>query len=321
VKLRKILSLGFKVAISASLLYFLFTKVDIASVGNVLTQAHISYLFIGWLSYMAIMALCSMRWRVFTAPLGFNHGIYKLLLYSFAGAFFNMFLPTSLGGDVGRAYYLSRKASSKSKKQKGKGRGLSAAIVSVIADRFMGFFALLIIASCALLVRPDVVSALPPLITTMVLWTLAVLLFAMLVPFFFGKYLKRFGKTVLDSMVYWKKPFILINALFFSILIQLLDVVVNIFIGFSLDLNIPILYYFILTPLTIVASMFPASVAGLGVREGSYVYLLSAVGVPEETGMAVALGWLFIILTGSIIGAIILVTGILEVPWEHGRTD
>jgi len=321
VKLRKILSFGFKVAISASLLYFLFTKVDIVSVKNVLVQASFFYLFLGWLSYMAIMAFCSMRWRIFTVPLGFTQGIYKLLLYSFAGAFFNMFLPTSLGGDVGRAYYLSRKASSKPKKQKGKNRGLSEAIVSVMADRAMGFFALLIIASCVLLIRPDIASALPPLIAPIVLWSLAVLIIAMLVPFFFRKYLKRFGKIIRDAMVYWEKPFILINAIFISIVIQLLDVVVNIFIGFSLDLNIPILYYFILTPLTIVASMFPASVAGLGVREGSYVYLLSAVGVPEATGMAVALGWLFIVITGSIIGAVILVTGTLEVPWEHGRTD
>jgi len=317
VKLRKILSFGFKLVISASLLYFIFTKVDITSVGKVLSQARFPYLFLGWLSYMAIMVLCSMRWRVFTKPLGFKHGIYKLILYSFAGAFFNMFLPTSLGGDVGRAYYLSRKPG----RQKGKIRGLSAAVVSVMADRAMGFFALLIIASCVILVRPDAASNLPPIITTIILLALAVLIFTILIPFFFGKYVKRIGKVIREAMVYWEKPLILIKALSFSLVIQLLDVVVNIFIGFSLDLNISILYYFILTPLTIVASMFPASVAGLGVREGSYVYLLLAVGVPEARGMAIALGWLFIVVTGSIIGAVILVTGILEVPWEHGKTD
>ncbi len=323
--LRKFLSLLFKVSVSGFLLYFLFTRIDISSVGSVLGRAHTGGLLLGWVCYMVIMLACSVRWRMLTVPLGFRQGFYDLTLFMFAGAFFNLFLPTSLGGDVGRAYYLARGEGSPDHREGGGapggrrvGPGLRRAVVSVLVDRGMGMMALLIIASAALSLYPSATSPLPPLFSRLTVSMTAVLAALGIAPFFLGRAISRLGRVAGDIAAYWERPGVLVKVLAVSLLIQVFDVLVNIAIGYSLDLHIPILYYFVLTPLILVASMFP-SLAGLGVREGAYVYLLSAVGVHEATALAVAVGWLIIVVTASIIGAVIIISGILDVPWEYGR--
>lgn len=315
--LRKTLSVAFKIAVSGSLLYILFTKIPISTVGGALRDARPSYLFLGWLCFMGIMLACSVRWMTLTAHLGFPQGFYDLTLYMFAGSFFNLFLPTSLGGDVGRAYYLARGADIPPDAP-GAGTGLRRAFITVLIDRGMGLVALLFIASAALSLYPSHTLPLPPSFKHLTVSATALVTVLGIIPFFLGGMIGGLGRAFDEFVSYWKRPDVLTRVLVLSLAIQLCDVVINITVGYSLDLNVPLLYYFVLTPLILVASMFP-SLAGLGVREGAYVYLLSAVGVPEAKAMAVALGWLFIMATSSIIGAFILVTGILNVPWEYGR--
>src|SRR5262249_44370449 len=85
----------------------------------------------------------SLRWRQLARPLGFDQGLGAYVGFYFVGNFFNLVLPTSVGGDVARAWYLGR----------GTGRG-SAAAMCVLADRLIGLYVLVAMACVAAFVVP-----------------------------------------------------------------------------------------------------------------------------------------------------------------------
>ena len=74
----------------------------------------------------------------------------------------------------------------------------------------------------------------------------------------------------------------------------------------ALDLRVPYSYCLVFHPLVTVVASFPVSVAGLGVREGGYVFLLGLVGVPPAMAFAMGLLWSAVILLGGLGGGAVL---------------
>jgi hypothetical protein len=82
-------------------------------------------------------------------------------------------------------------------------------------------------------------------------------------------------------------------------------------ISLSLDLNISLVYFFIIIPIALVVLLFPFSINGIGLRENIYVILLSRIGV--QASDAVALSWLafgMLILQGAVGGIVFGLRGI-----------
>lgn len=69
----------------------------------------------------------------------------------------------------------------------------------------------------------------------------------------------------------------------------LIKILTDYTIARALGLNVSPLHFFVAVPLVTVVSIVPASVAGLGLREGAYVGLLTQVGLPAEQALAVSL--------------------------------
>ena len=67
----------------------------------------------GWwpscvLLYMAGQAISALKWRILLAPVGPATPYLRLLGFYFTGMFFNLFLPTIVGGDAVKAVLLAR---------------------------------------------------------------------------------------------------------------------------------------------------------------------------------------------------------------------
>jgi uncharacterized membrane protein YbhN (UPF0104 family) len=102
--------------------------------------------------------------------------------------------------------------------------------------------------------------------------------------------------------------------------LQILVIVVNIFNGIALQLDVPFVFYFILIPPIAVATMIPVSLNGLGVREGAFVFFLAQVGVPEAQALSLALLWLGVLIASSLIGGLVwLATPAPPKPVEAGN--
>ena len=97
-----------KVLVTALLFIVIFDKVDINSTIEILKTTNSSF-FILALSVMTIEVLiANTRWRLILKQLGSNIAYFTALRYLWIGVFFNQALPSSIGGDAVRGYYLCK---------------------------------------------------------------------------------------------------------------------------------------------------------------------------------------------------------------------
>ncbi|OQA51663.1 MAG: hypothetical protein BWY44_00940 [Candidatus Omnitrophica bacterium ADurb.Bin292] len=201
----------------------------------------------------------------------------------FVGMFYNLFLPSSVGGDIARAFYAYKQS----------GKKIESA-TSVLLDRLMGFVAIIIIAFIGLIMsRADSQSA---YVDYCVYGALGVLLFC--IAFFSSR---RFaglfkGFSIFAPGQKWKERVAevynaiygyrhhqksVLGAIFLSFIGQSIFILSYFLIAQSLGGGIPFWKFFILIPVVTIVSMAP-SIGGLGVREASTLYLFSRYLSPER---------------------------------------
>src|SRR3989338_3030536 len=125
-----------KAIVSLGILSFLLSRIDMAQLLRVLSSVHLSYLVIAMAGYFLGQIICSMRWALLARPLGFKNPLKDFAVFYFIGMFFNLFAPSTIGGDVGRVFYLGRDGHRREEPQRGGAVG--SALISVLADRLIG---------------------------------------------------------------------------------------------------------------------------------------------------------------------------------------
>ncbi|MBI3811319.1 MAG: flippase-like domain-containing protein [Nitrospirae bacterium] len=283
---RRWLTTALKAVVSLGILSYLFSKVDIRSVVESLRNLHGGYFALAMISYIALQFVGVLRWRIMVHVQGYGHAYGRLATFYFAGLFFNLFLPTSIGGDLSRCYYLADNRSD-----------ILRAMTTILADRVSGMFALICIAAVALLGTSVVI---PVWMTVITVGGAVLLLLGLLTPFIFPRLIRKFELPYR----YWEQPRFMAGSLAASFFIQLSLVFINMFTGYAVGIDIPWGFYFVFTPLVAVSGMIPISLNGLGVREGAYVYFLVQVGVTASQALVFAIVWLILITSTSILGGI-----------------
>lgn len=100
---------------------------------QVLGATHWGWLGLAIAVWVGAQILSALRWALLSQPLQLNSGWQQFLALYFLGAFFNVFLPTVIGGDFVKAYYLARDT-----------RRVARATTSVFIDRDLGLGGLLV---------------------------------------------------------------------------------------------------------------------------------------------------------------------------------
>lgn len=283
---RRWLTTALKAVVSLGILTYLFSKVDIQSVAASLRNLHGGYFALTMIGYIALQFVGVLRWRIMVHVQGYGHAYGRLATFYFAGLFFNLFLPTSIGGDLSRCYYLADNRSD-----------ILRAMTTILADRVSGMTALICIAAVALLGTSVVI---PVWMTVITVGGAVSVILGLLVPFVFPRFFRKFELPYR----YWENPRFMAGSLAASFFIQLSLVFINMAIGGAVGVDIPWGFYFVFTPLVAVSGMIPISLNGLGVREGAYVYFLTQVGVTASQALVFAIVWLILITSTSILGGI-----------------
>src|SRR5262245_299618 len=97
-----------KIAVTIGLYVYIFKKVDITHLWADIRGISISYFATAILIYLFIQTVSAYRWYLLLRPLGLKTSYGKLLSFYMLGMFFNNFMPTGIGGDVFRVYYLHK---------------------------------------------------------------------------------------------------------------------------------------------------------------------------------------------------------------------
>jgi uncharacterized protein (TIRG00374 family) len=304
-----------KIAVSVALYAYIFIKIDVTHLWAILREADISYFAAGVMVYFMLQSISAYRWYLLLRPLGLKASYFKLLTFYMLGMFFNNFMPTGIGGDVFRIYYLNKET-----------RTLSRATASVFFDRNLGMAALLLIATLISTIDGTSFKGVPlaPLFgmvgLAFGLANLALfyrptynLLHRLLMLFKMKKADERV-EHLFESVNSYRRQWGLIGlAMLLSIAVQFGCVVINKLGANALPASqveihsVGWLPYLVFIPAIGLISMVPVSVNGMGWREFSYIVLFGSVGATEAQAAALAFIWLGVLVVTSIPGAVIYI--------------
>ncbi len=283
---------------------FIFGKVDLSKSWQAASAANFKLLFLAAIIFITATFLNAYRWQLLARAVGFDTPFLRLAQYCFIGLFFNLFLPSTVGGDASRCYYLAKGT-----------HKFRTAFYSVFADRTMGIAVLFLFASLGLLFGPG--GSQLPVSLKIPVYAGTILIFLVL-PF-----VPYLAKTILgpDNWVtkqlhhpalqtYQREKNLIFVSLVLSVVLQIIIVICHIIIGLALGLNkVPMWYYFVFYPSVAVLGFITPSFNGIGVREGAYTYFLSLVGVDRSLGLTYAIVWLGLITTNSLVGGLVYMAG------------
>jgi len=229
-----------------------------------------------------------------------------LSFYYLIGMFFNLFAPSTVGGDVTRVYYLARDG--EKEHEKGWVTSTVPAAVSVFMDRALGMAVLVWLGAVGLVLFPD--YAVPSAIRSLTfVLALALAGGAVLMPLL-RAVLPDDGhpmvvKLRLAMRAYHAHWGVIPQAILLSFVLHLVQAWMHLLLGRALQINVPFSFCIILYPLVGTFAALPISLNGIGLREGGYLFLLGVIGVTAEKSIAFGLLLFLIVIVDSLIGGLL----------------
>lgn len=210
------------------------------------------------------------------------------------GRFFGSFLPSTIGLDFYRTYYAAVRT-----------RQVAKSVAVILVEKVIGLFAL---SGLALAAIPFGLRMLPE----RALWLLglamcapiAVSALVLLWPGLFmriAERLRRRGRKLSTSVArlseavgqFGSQRGRLMLAVALGFVVHGCTAGMYVATARAVGVDVPASEILFIGPLMIAATLVPLSIAGIGVREGTYVFFLAAVGVPAEQAALLAfLGFL-----------------------------
>lgn len=295
-----------KILVSLIVLGWLFSNTGLQKTFQELSTSNLWYIPICVVIYLVGQILSAYRWQVLARALGFQLSLREFYDYYLIGMYFNLFMPSAIGGDVGRMYYLAKGAERKKRE----------ALLTIVAERASGLVSLMLI-TCGVCLTP-IADVLPASLRLTLLGMLAVgvIGFISLQVIPIQKLAERFPKLSLlaQAQIYWKNWPLLIHTVLISTIFHGLMIVVHIMITRALNVDVAVAYLAMVYGVVSLISVIPISFNGIGLREGAYQFLLVKYGLVAHIALAFGLYWFVISTLTSLCGSIVLIKGHYKTP-------
>jgi len=317
----------FRIAIAVLALYLTFRGEDFGKIAEV-------FLGLRWWVFAVAIGIWVLsqivfvaRWSVLLRVQSVNIGYWPAFRLHLLGVFYNNCLPTSVGGDLLRAWYVTTHTDKK----------LEAAL-SVLVDRIIGLIGMIIMAFFCYWFIPARGSqeslrlSLDLKLSSLLgeyKWVFVVVAVALAFIFLAfacsskgsGLVRRLFGAVCTRGQLAWQKTrkamhlycrhaWTLVFALFLTFCCQAIFILGMWLIGREIGIDVHMKYYFVFFPIAWILGALPISIGALGVWEAALKLLFSqvATGIGERLS-ALALSHRIIWLFGSLPGLIIHLTG------------
>jgi uncharacterized protein (TIRG00374 family) len=218
-----------------------------------------------------------------------------------SGLFFNQAMPSSVGGDVIRGYYL--------KKQ---GITLGRATLGVLMDRLFGMVGLLLLVVASLpllfeLINDSIARSGVLFIALGISLALLFIFFTDKLPGNFShlKVIRGFYSLSQDGRHCISKNYNGLIIIIISILIHLISVVTVMTMAIGLGINVEWSGFLLIIPLVTLMMVVPISIAGWGVREGVMVVGFGYLGVAPEAALALSILYGLLMLVVALPGGVV----------------
>jgi len=293
----------------AIVVYFL----DWHSIYTAFYQSNKQLLIFAFSLHLIGIIVSVIRWDILVKAAGINKSFKNLFILYWISLFYNVFLPSSIGGDFVRIYDLSKYSGN-----------LNGSIASVVMDRLLGLIILLLIAVVAVfagihLIYSQWLAWLVILFFVGFTFLLGLLLLpdlrkalSVLIPGKLREVIAKKTTQILNTFaLYRTNPKVLIVSFLWSVVLQLNVIFYFYLIGNSLNINMHFLYYCIAIPIIQVITLIPISISGLGIREITAIALFMQFTISAEKAFSLSiLGFILAVIFNSIGGLLLLKTGL-----------
>ena len=304
--------MAIKFVVSAALLAFLFSRIDVARLWASARQASVPWLLLAMAVYLVNVAASIWRWHLLLDAQDV-HVRRRSLLGSFLVAlFFNNFLPSNIGGDVIRIADTAKPAGSKT---------LAATVVLV--DRGLGLMGLVFVAALGATIAESTRHVVTPIWPSW-LWAgffvgAAASVPAVLAPAGFGRLLQpltvfhpewvgtRIERVTAVLARFHERPAALAGCFGGAIFVQATIVLFYFIVAHALSLDMSFWDLAVIVPMSLVVQMLPVSMNGFGIREATFAFYFTRIGHPLEHALLVSLVPTALIMLFSLTGAAVYV--------------
>jgi uncharacterized protein (TIRG00374 family) len=219
--------------------------------------------------------------------------------------FFNNVLPSNVGGEMVKAYYLYKNSD-----------GKVAAFSAVIVDRLFGIITMILISISAILFWGQAQTS-SKIMSSILILTLFVLCFGALIfnkkifdtlcqlhiPIVPGILLEKIREIYKAMHDYRGHKRIILRCVLLTLVGQGAFIIANYLLARSLSIEISLGFFFFFVPILLIIGVAP-SVNGIGVREATFLFYLSEFTTPDKALALSLLSTFFMIVVG-IIGGIV----------------
>jgi uncharacterized membrane protein YbhN (UPF0104 family) len=294
--------------VSVALLVWLVRGLDTHALGHLLLTLPPWYYAVSLAVIVGGQILYAWRWWLLLSVAGLDISQGAAVRSYLIGVFANNFLPSTIGGDATKIYYL------------GRAHGYRTILASVVVDRMLGLGSLAVLAAASSWAVPAPsarLAALRAAVSAVAAGACGVIGLALVGTGGARRWLAPFGSRALkladalqrqrqDMALLLRQPRIMVYgaAIVLGYFLSLSLVYVW-FVALGGQARPGLLAVFAAVTMTGVLSNVPISLNGLGVREQLHVWLLAPLGVSKEAAVAISLLLFSHILVTSLCGMVL----------------
>jgi uncharacterized protein (TIRG00374 family) len=279
-------------AVAFVIILYLLSKISLSDVISSILSANLIYLLSAIVVNLLVWLIASYRLKFFSDLQGLNISTFQAFEINLSTVFYSLFLPGgNLAGGAIKFYKLSRNDNK-----------MSGALVALALDRIFATIALCAVGLLFWVMSFPDDSGLFVLIMVSILTGLGGLCFLI----FFDRDQRTIGKLLGFTNWIYESPklnnsvkhlsslgkisFLSVALMIIiSVISQLISVIIYYLILLSIDVNVPLVALGWIRSVVVLVTMIPISISGLGLRESSFIILLSAFGVNDSNAFAYSL--------------------------------
>lgn len=307
--MRRWILLALKLGISAGLLYWAFRSVDIGAVAGHLGRLDASWVAAALAALLVQIAAAGQRWAWIATRLGAPLSARRAIRYTFAAAFLNQALPSTVGGDAMRVWLLGRAD-----------RQWKRAFYSVFVDRAAGVGFLAVVVAACLPWSLGMITAHEGRAAVMIigLGGVAGLVIGVALGFVTpgarvggwraARLLLEIGAAARSALLDRSRG---LGIAILSVFIHLLSVAAAWCLARAIAVSPNALSLLILIPPVMLIAMIPVSIGGWGIRESAMVVAFGYAGIESSQALTVS------VLLGATTLAIGIAGGVIWLAERH----
>ncbi len=286
-----------KAALSILIVFLLVYSIGISKLANTISGINLRYFPLLLVSLSIEFLLAATTLKILLESIREKIGFWRILNYHLRSFSIGLLVPAKIG-EVSFVYFLNKEGV-----DVGKGSAVFVLdkLITFVTLAVVSFFGMFILLDGK--IRIAVISSLGVVVAGMLFFLLSFAGREFVKKYILRKYANiftGFSKTFFEIVK--EKPHVVMTNFFISFVRWSIGAftVYLMFLAFNFDPGF--FYVWLIKPLTIIVSLVPFTIAGLGIREGSAVLLFGVIGVPAE----ITAGVYFMFAAINYIGATIL---------------